>query len=112
MVSGLVKPFLGLALLTGLGLTQVGGLAGETLRDCGNEGERQCIALLGQVDQYNNACDSALAPKLEWSSCACLLKGPFGGCLLRLPCYKCRNGTRHRTDTTELYRTSWVRWAL
>ena len=82
--------------------------ATSTLRDCGNEGELVCG--LFERDAWNSTCDTGLTSRLE--TCGCLLRGLFGNCLIPKPCRICRNETRHRPETTNLYASSWVAWAL
>ena len=80
----------------------------DTLRSCGNEGEEACGPL--ERDRFNQACDTGLQPKSE--PCGCLVRGPFGHCLLPKSCKVCRNSTRHRPGTIEAFASSWAAWAL
>jgi len=79
-----------------------------TLRTCGNEGEDACK--LFEKDIFNASCDTGLNPHVE--RCGCILKGFRGNCLIRGFCNICRNSTRHRPGTADLYAASWAQWAL
>lgn len=103
---------LALSFIAVLGLSvrasQVSPLSGEGLRLCGNEGEEPCG--LFERDLYNETCDSGLA--VQQRICGCLLRGPFGGCLLWRRCESCVNATRNRARTTSTFADSWAAWAL
>ena len=63
-----------------------------------------------EKDFWNGRCDTGLGNSLE--RCGCLLTGLFGNCLIPRICEICRNQTRHRTATSNSFRSTWEQWAL
>lgn len=78
----------------------------QTTQSCGNEGEAPCALIdLPTVGR----CDTALTPVTR--VCGCVLRGPFGNCLIPRLCTTCVN-ERRRVPAVNGFLGSWTDWAL
>lgn len=82
-------------------------LRAQTTQSCGNENELTC----GLIDTLTvGRCDTGLDPSAP-RVCGCILRGPFGNCLIPRMCVYCVNDTR-RVSAVNGFTGSWIDWAL